>query len=430
MNQHIPEPPFNDDDTSPSIAFRPEGFDERLVDTQTQDNPTWQEGVGWLSLLGAAVFTLATIVVLFLPTGGDDSLQVVSIPTTQATALPAIPTDIEPVFVPTEIDSQVVESASNALPPIINAEQLSNLLQSPIVGTSPLLQVQYNPFTVVNTDRARSGFVDYVVVQGDTMDEISSRYGLQSESIAWCNDRRVVVALRPGDVLRIPPIDGACHQVYATLEETIGQISVTYKVADPYAIIDSEYNRGQLPSDITPTDTLLGGTYLFIPGGEGEVITWDAGTQETDSSGNIVGVGFANGQSGSCGSVTPSGFAYWSNPLSNGTWVRGFYAGHSGLDISAPTGTPIYAANSGNVLFSGFSNWGYGQAIVLEHGGVYSTLYGHMSARNVSCGQFVTVGQLIGYVGSTGDSTGPHLHFEIQVNGSAVNPSGTPGIGW
>ncbi|MEL6527108.1 MAG: M23 family metallopeptidase, partial [Chloroflexota bacterium] len=114
----------------------------------------------------------------------------------------------------------------------------------------------------------------------------------------------------------------------------------------------------------------------------------------------------------------------------NGRWVRGFYAGHSGIDLSAPTGTPIYAANSGNVIFSGFSRWGYGNAVVIEHGGVYSTLYGHMSSIAVGCGQFVSVGQVIGLVGNTGNSSGPHLHFEIMVSGEAINPSGTPGIGW
>jgi murein DD-endopeptidase MepM/ murein hydrolase activator NlpD len=82
------------------------------------------------------------------------------------------------------------------------------------------------------------------------------------------------------------------------------------------------------------------------------------------------------------------------------------------------------------VIFSGFSTWGYGQAVVIEHGGTLSTLYGHMSARNVSCGQSVVTGQIIGFVGSTGNSSGPHLHFEIQSNNQAVDPSGTPGIGW
>jgi murein DD-endopeptidase MepM/ murein hydrolase activator NlpD len=73
---------------------------------------------------------------------------------------------------------------------------------------------------------------------------------------------------------------------------------------------------------------------------------------------------------------------------------------------------------------------GLGEAVVIEHGTVLSSLYGHMSRRNVSCGQSVVTGQIIGFVGSTGVSTGPHLHFEIQVNGHPTDPSGTPGIDW
>jgi murein DD-endopeptidase MepM/ murein hydrolase activator NlpD len=107
--------------------------------------------------------------------------------------------------------------------------------------------------------------------------------------------------------------------------------------------------------------------------------------------------------------------------------VRGFFAGHSGVDISASTGTPIYAANSGPVLFSGTSRVGYGLAVVLGHG-PFSTLYAHMSQRNVDCGQFVNVGQIVGLVGSTGISSGPHLHFEIQYNGAAQDPTLTIGF--
>lgn len=432
---HIPEPPIHDDDTSPSIAFRPAEMDARLadvnIDHNQQETPMLQQAIGWLSLLGAVVFTIATIIVVLLPNNNDVPPDVATIPTEAVSALPTIPTDVEPV-VPTEIveDVEPVQVINDTVPPVVEASQLSTVLDEPVVSDSSLLRLQYNPFTVINTERARSEFIDYTVVQGDTIDEISTRYGIKSESIAWCNNRRVVIVLRPGDVLRIPPADGACHEVFSTRDETIAEIAQDYNVDDPFSIIDSEYNRNQLPTSVTPTDRLLGGTQLFIPGGEGPIITWDEGTQETDSSGNVIGVGFANGQAGSCGSVTPSAFVGWGNPLSNGTWVRGFYAGHSGLDLAAPTGTPIYAASSGNVMFSGFSRWGYGNAVVLEHGSVYSTLYGHMSQINVGCGQYVVVGQLIGYVGSTGDSTGPHLHFEIQVNGTAVNPSGTPGIGW
>ncbi|MGJ3238642.1 MAG: peptidoglycan DD-metalloendopeptidase family protein [Anaerolineae bacterium] len=432
---HIPEPPIHDEDTSPSIAIRPDEMDARLA----QDNtPQWQQTIGWLSLVGALIFTLATLVLLFLPAGDDQPETIAeqaieAEQTTQVTDnLPLIPTDVEPI-VPTtvsEADTPETIADNGELPPIVPAQQFASVLNTPLNTNSPLLNVQYSPFTVVNTDRPRSDFINYTVVQGDTIDAIANRYGLQPESIAWCNDRRIILVLRPGDVLTIPPVDGACHQVFGTREETIAQIAEQYSIENPYTIIDADYNRDQLPSDVTPNDLLLGGTNLFIPGGEGPVITWDAGSQETDSSGNVIGVGFANGQPGSCGSVTPSQFVGWGNPLPNGTWVRGFYAGHSGLDLSASTGTPIYAASSGYVLFSGFSRWGYGNTVVLEHGVTYSTLYGHMSQANVSCGQFVSIGQLIGFVGSTGNSSGPHLHFEIQINGNAIDPSGTPGIGW
>lgn len=422
----IPEPPLHDDDTSPSIVIRPVDLDARIAQAQNE-TPAWQQAIGWLSLLGAVVFTVATLVVLFLPQANDDVPEIAEVTTTEVTSIPATATRVE-IVPPTAIIDEV---PGDDLPPVISAQQFINtILESPVSNDSPLLSVIYNPYTVVNTNRARSEFINYTVVQGDTIDEISNRYGLESESIAWCNDRRIVQVLRPGDVVRIPPIDGACHQVFGTREETLAGIAEQYNIEDPFIIIDSQYNRNLLPPNITPADILLGGTNLLIPGGEGDVITWNAGTEERDTSGNLVGIGFANGQPGSCGTVTPTQFVGWSNPLPVGTWVRGFYAGHSGLDLSASTGTPIYAASSGNVLFSGFSRWGYGEAVVIEHGGTYSTLYGHMSARNVSCGQFVNIGQLIGFVGNTGNSSGPHLHFEIQVNGNAVNPGGTPGIGW
>lgn len=422
----IPEPPLHDDDTSPSIVIRPVDLDARIAQAQNE-TPAWQQAIGWLSLLGAVVFTVATLVVLFLPQANDDVPEIAEVSTTEVTSIPATATRVE-IVPPTAIIDEV---PGDDLPPVISAQQFINtILESPVSNDSPLLSVIYNPYTVVNTNRARSEFINYTVVQGDTIDEISNRYGLEPESIAWCNDRRIVQVLRPGDVVRIPPIDGACHQVFGTREETLAGIAEQYNIEDPFIIIDSQYNRNLLPPNITATDILLGGTNLLIPGGEGDVITWNAGTEERDTSGNLVGIGFANGQPGSCGTVTPTQFVGWGNPLPVGTWVRGFYAGHSGLDLSASTGTPIYAASSGNVLFSGFSRWGYGEAVVIEHGGTYSTLYGHMSARNVSCGQFVNIGQLIGFVGNTGNSSGPHLHFEIQVNGNAVNPGGTPGIGW
>ncbi|MBU6363270.1 MAG: M23 family metallopeptidase [Acidobacteria bacterium] len=94
---------------------------------------------------------------------------------------------------------------------------------------------------------------------------------------------------------------------------------------------------------------------------------------------------------------------------------------HEGLDIAAPIGRPITAAKSGKVIVAGPSG-GYGNLVVIDHGGGLSTAYGHQSRIAVAVGDVVTQGGLVGYVGSTGHSTGPHLHFEVRVNGAARNP--------
>jgi murein DD-endopeptidase MepM/ murein hydrolase activator NlpD len=115
------------------------------------------------------------------------------------------------------------------------------------------------------------------------------------------------------------------------------------------------------------------------------------------------------------GAPIASGFGYRTDPI---TKQQGF---HAGIDFGASCGTPIRAAGSGMVLSAGV-NGGYGNAIVINHGGGLATLYGHQSAFAVSAGQVVAQGQVIGYVGSTGRSTGCHLHFEVRVNGNPVNP--------
>jgi murein DD-endopeptidase MepM/ murein hydrolase activator NlpD len=113
-----------------------------------------------------------------------------------------------------------------------------------------------------------------------------------------------------------------------------------------------------------------------------------------------------------------SPFGYRTDPITGAT---GF---HSGLDIGAPCGTPIKAAGTGVIISAGFNSGGYGNMTLINHGNGLSTLYGHQSSIIVSEGQSVTQGQVIGYVGSTGKSTGCHLHFEVRVNGTPVDPTG------
>ena len=96
---------------------------------------------------------------------------------------------------------------------------------------------------------------------------------------------------------------------------------------------------------------------------------------------------------------------------------------HPGIDIGVPTGTPIHAAAAGKVIWCGWMS-GYGNLVMIDHGGGLASLYGHQSRIAASCGESVAQGQLIGYIGCTGFCTGPHLHFEIRVNGSPVDPLG------
>ena len=113
-----------------------------------------------------------------------------------------------------------------------------------------------------------------------------------------------------------------------------------------------------------------------------------------------------------------SGFGYRNHPISH------TYKMHTGIDIAAPGGTPILAAESGTVIRVQNIGSGYGRNVIIDHGGNICTLYAHMSSVAVGNGQYVTRGEYIGGVGSTGASTGNHLHFEVRVGGSPVNPLG------
>lgn len=110
-----------------------------------------------------------------------------------------------------------------------------------------------------------------------------------------------------------------------------------------------------------------------------------------------------------------SGFGYRIHP------IFGYRRFHSGVDLAAPYGTPVKAADGGQVIQTAYVG-GYGYAIIIYHGGGYATWYAHLSGFNVSTGQFVQRGQVIGFVGSTGWTTGPHLHFEVRINGEPQNP--------
>ena len=378
--------------------------------------PRWRRLVGCFCLLAALCLTLAAAVLVFTA----PPVSVASPPVaTEALERPG-PTAQTETVIADDAEHAPQDPASPDERPTISPAQIFELLATPPDPASDE-GLNYDPFTLI-TNRARSRMTSIVAQRGDTIAGIANRFGLKKESIAWCNDYRLALVLRPGDVVNIPPVDGACHRVIRTQSKDIRAIAAQYGVDDPYAIIDSPAN--ELP-DIAPETLLPSGTRLFVPGGEGEIITWNAPVQQ-DGAGNVVA--FDPGSRFSCGARSGGG-TRWVNPLPNGTFVRGYYAGHSGIDIAAPTGTPIYAANGGPILYAGWNNWGYGSTVVIGHG-PWSTLYGHMSSTAVRCGQTVGAGQIIGYVGSTGNSSGPHLHFEIRFQNQPQDPASTSGIGW
>lgn len=122
--------------------------------------------------------------------------------------------------------------------------------------------------------------------------------------------------------------------------------------------------------------------------------------------------------------LLPMSYTYFSSPFGY-RWhpISGIWKMHNGVDLAAPEGTPIYATRSGYVSWTGYEEGGAGYYVQLNHGDGYKSIYMHMTHYVVYTGQYVQAGQLIGYCGSTGGSTGPHLHFGISYNGTYVNPA-------
>ncbi len=408
---------FNFKQSRPTL-ISPHGRVERL--------PLWRRATGCLFLLIALILLGASAgLVLTAPSPAGEDGGAFSAATAEASEVAATATD-GPRATHTNAPAEAVEAALSRPAATLSSAQIADLLATPpeIVDEEEVMAItglSYDPFTIA-PNRSRSRMTSYTVLRGDTVDTIARRFGLSRETIAWCNSYRKAQILFTGDILNIPPADGACHTVLASQGKDISAIAEQYSVDDPFLIIDAPAN--DLP-EISPDTQLPSGTRLFIPGGVGSIITWDAPVEE-DAAGNVIA--FARGHPNSCGAVAGGG-TFWTNPLPNGSYVRGFYAGHSGIDIAARTGTPILAANGGPVLYAGWNSWGYGNTVVIGHG-PFSTLYGHMNSLAVRCGNVVAAGQIIGYVGSTGNSSGPHLHFEIRYRNQPQDPSATFGIGW
>jgi len=233
----------------------------------------------------------------------------------------------------------------------------------------------------------RPGVITYTVQADDTMWGIAQKFGLDVDTLRNSNPElhRNPDVIYPGQELRILPFPGAIHTVRKG--ETLASIARKWRVS-PEAILRYK------PNGLTPGQALKPGQELVIPGGRLDV--------------NIP-------------KPDPSPEATFAWPLRG--WIsQGYSSRHRAIDIATVWGAPVYAAGDGRVVRAGWLFTGYGFSVVIRHSNGLVTLYSHMTNPEVKVGDWVTRGQQIGLVGSTGNSTGPHVHFEVRKNGVRVNP--------
>lgn len=264
---------------------------------------------------------------------------------------------------------------------------------------------------------------EYVVQQGDTIFGIAERFGLKPETILFGNYD--VLAdnphfLQPGQVLKILPTNGLIYRW--NNGDGLNKVAEYYGVT-PEAIINWPANGLSLETigDFA-FPNIPAGTEIFVPGGTRTFITWSAPriTRRDPAAAKILGPGY-------CGTVTDGA-------IGQGTFVwpstNHFLSGydyspatnHYGIDVDGDMGSPIYAVDGGVVVYSGWNDYGYGNVVVVDHGTGWQSLYAHLDQIHVACGASVYQGQLIALMGSTGRSTGPHLHFELRTDHAYVNP--------
>jgi murein DD-endopeptidase MepM/ murein hydrolase activator NlpD len=253
------------------------------------------------------------------------------------------------------------------------------------------------------TDKPRAEIIEYKVENGDTVSGIAKKFGVSVDTIRWANSLESITSIKPGQILKIPPVSGVVHKVKKG--DTVYTLAKYYN-SDAQGIVDYPFNT--FIND--ETFALAVGQMLIVPDGVMPKVQQWSPSQ------------YIAKQTPNAGTVVASGNFAW--PTS-GVISQGFKWYHKAIDIANKTGTPILAADAGKVIIAGWpDNSGYGNRVFIDHGNGFLTVYAHLSQIHVSAGQTVKRGDSLGLMGSTGRSTGPHLHFEIRVNGSGQDPMG------
>ncbi len=270
--------------------------------------------------------------------------------------------------------------------------------------------------------RARVEVLKYVVEQGDSLFAIAENFGLKPETLLWGNFDTLADnphTLQPGQELNILPVNGTYHEWRDG--ENLLNVAGYYGV-DPLEIVQYPGNRIDIYDFDLDNPSFDIGQMLIVPGGERELV--DYGPPAITRDNPAIAATYGPGHCGTIytGSVGVGVFIWPSTER----WISGYDynpgANHPAIDIAGNTENPVWASDNGVIVYAGWSNYGYGNLIVVDHGNGWQTLYAHLNSISAGCGQSVNQGQRIGGLGNTGNSSGAHLHFEMIYVGVKVNP--------
>lgn len=280
-------------------------------------------------------------------------------------------------------------------------EQTLGTITPPSAVVTSLDLTEYGVKTEVS-EKPRDQVIDYTVESGDTLSTIAEKFGISMETIKWANNLSSST-LKVGQVLKIPPVTGVVHKVREG--ETVYSIARKYGT-EAQKIVNYPFN------DFTDLDTfaLSVGQTLVVPDGAIAQVS----SPQTSGRPPAVSVQPPASAGGTGQFSWPAGGMITQYPI----WY------HMALDIANPSAPGIAAAGDGVVSLVQYLKYDYGQHIIVDHGDGLSTLYAHLSEIYVKPGDRISRGQIIGRMGSTGRSTGTHLHFEVRKNGRAVSPMG------
>jgi murein DD-endopeptidase MepM/ murein hydrolase activator NlpD len=279
--------------------------------------------------------------------------------------------------------------------------------------------------------KAATSPISYRVMQGDSVFAIAKQFNIKPESILYSNEATLndnPTNLSPGMQLTIPPVDGLTYtwKKSDTLETVADQFKADLNGDKKIDQADAELLRDAIVSfpgnNLDLTDPVIKpGQIITIPGGHRELISWLEFVPTSNRSGGTTATSELGG-GGCTGTFAGSPPGIWPTNGPHTLSGNNYSPSHLGIDITATSSTAVLASGGGVVVFASFSQYGYGNVVQIDHMDGYATVYGHLSQINVSMCEQVTGGEVIGIAGSTGNSTGVHLHFEVRSGNVNINP--------